>query len=653
MRLLHIAFITLCIWIAFGKGIHHDFVWDDHILIVDNSQIKQISSIDDFFSRSFWYIDEDTQDKARNFYRPLIMASYAVDYVRHGLNPKGFHFTNILAHMLCAIVVYLLAAKLLKNQTQAFIAALIWAVHPTHVENVVWISGRTDIFAGIFYLLSFYFFLIWLISVKRPWLSLTATCVCYALSLHCKEMAITLPILFGVVYFLTEDKKCSLNSLKGMFVTMAFITVGYLTVRHVVLGSIASSTLNHAWGDILLSMPLVFTRYIGLVLGLVPIDPHHAETVLKSAWSISFALYAMVVLAYAAVLGMVLRRRQNILLFCLLWFPVTLMPVFVLGKFGDILYADRFLYIPSVGLICAAVTVVYRLVKRKGKMVRAAALLLGALYLLMNISYSRTVSAYWKDDLSLFSQAVQTSPDSPYIHFNLGNILSHSESYEKAVDEYNKAIALFPRYIEAYNNKAFVLNRMERYEEAMVCSKRALSSKDVHFSTFNNMGDSLMGLGDIEGAEKCYIGSLALKKTAIGHHQFALCLMEQGKINEAYAHFMEALSIKMNPRILNNVGGLFLEQGNPDKALVYAKRALSRLKPNMPSNIKLEIHYNMARAFLEKGAFDQADRHMKNADVLISLGYGAPSVREKIIKWLETKEKTIQYNPDKLEKCLK
>ena len=636
--------MIVCIWIAFGKGIHHDFVWDDHILIVNNNQIKQISSFSNFFTRSFWYIDEDTQDKARNFYRPLIMASYAVDYVRHGLNPKGFHFTNILAHMLCAIVVYLLAAKLLKNPTQAFIAATIWAVHPTHVENVVWISGRTDIFAGIFYLLSFYLFLVWLTSVKRPYLSLTATCVCYALALHCKEMAITLPFLFIIAYVLMEQKRCSSASLKIISVIVVFITVEYLLVRHVVLGSIASSTLSNAWDDILLSVPLVFTQYIGLVLGLVPVDPHHSETVLKTAWSFSFAIYAMVVLAYAAMIGMVLRRRQHILLFCLLWFPVTLMPVFVLGGFGDILYADRFLYIPSVGLICAAVTVVYDLVSRKGKMVRGVAILIGVLFVMMNMAYSRTASAYWKDDLSLFSQAVRTSPDSPYIHFNLGNVLSQSESYEEALDEYNNAVLLFPRYIEAYNNKVFVLNRLERYEEAMDCSKRVLSSKEVHFSTFSNMGDSLMGLGDIKGAEKCYIGSLALKKTAIGHNQLALCLMEQGKMDEAYAHFMEALSIKMNPRIMNNVGGLFLEQGNPGRAVEYSRRALSRLKPNIPSNIKLEIHYNMARALMQEGSSEEAHYHIQQADDLISLGYGAPSVREKIIKWLKKKEQTTGYN---------
>ena len=268
MRVLHILFITVCIWIAFGNGIHHDFVWDDHVLIVNNDQIKQISSFSNFFSKSFWHNYEGAQDKTRNFYRPLIMASYAIDYAVYGLNPKGFHFTNILAHMLCAVVVYVLAIKLLKNPTQAYIAAMIWAIHPTHVENAGWISGRTDIFAGIFYFLSFYFFLIWLTSVKRTWLYLTATCVCYALALHCKEMSITLPFLFIIAYLLMEGKRRSSASQKIIFLILAFLTVEYLIARHVVLGSIASSTLSHAWGEILLSVPLVFTQYIGLVLGI-------------------------------------------------------------------------------------------------------------------------------------------------------------------------------------------------------------------------------------------------------------------------------------------------------------------------------------------------------------------------------------------------
>ena len=533
----------------------------------------------------------------------------------------------------------MLAIRLLNDRVQAVIAAMIWAIHPTRMENVVWISGRTDIFAGMFYFLSCYFFLVWMTSLKRPWLLMGATCGCYALALHCKEMAVTLPFLLCIAYFLLEKKKRGLVPFACMFSILGFITAEYLAVRHIVLGNIAVSTLSGATTEIFLSLPLVFAKYVGLIFGLVPTDPHHSEALCKTAWSASFFLNSTVILAYATVLGTVWRRHRNTLLFCFLWFPVTLAPVFALGGFGDILYADRFLYIPSVGLIFASVSVVYAFVKRKGKIVCGAAALLCVAYLVMNISYSRIFSSVWKDNLSLFSMAVRTSPDSAYIHYNLGNSLSDAEAYEEALNAYNNAISLRSQYAQAHDNKAFVLNRMERYKKAMTCLEKVFSLENVRFTTFINLGDALMGLGDTDAAENSYLGSLALKETAIGHHQLALCLLDQGKYDEAYGHLTKALSIKLNPRVLNSLGTLFLERGNPDKAVAYSKRALSRLKRDGPSNLKLEIHYTLARALMQKGLAEEAHYHIRQSGNMISLGFGAPSVRKKIIKWLETKEK--------------
>jgi protein O-mannosyl-transferase len=644
LKIFHIVLIGVCIWIAFGSAINHDFVWDDYGLIINNKKISHLSSIHDFFTRSFWDIDEDVNDKARSFYRPLIMSSYAADYRLYGYNPKGFHLTNILAHTLCAIIVYMLAVRLLKDRAQALIAALIWAIHPTRIENVVWISGRTDIFAGIFYFLSCYFFLAWMTGLKQTRLLMGATCVCYALALHCKEMAITLPFLLGIAYLLIGDKKRGFASAGGMFAILGLITVEYLAVRHIVLGNIANSTLSSATTEILLSLPLVFARYIGLVFGLVPTDPHHSETLCKTAWSASFALNFMVVLTYTSVLGILWQRHKQMLLFCFLWFPVTLAPVFVLGGFGDILYADRFLYIPSVGPIFASVSVVYGFVKRRDKIIRGVATVLCVAYLAMNISYSRMFSSFWKDNLSLFSMAVRTSPDSAYIHYNLGNSLSDAEAYREALDAYNKAISLRSQYAEAYDNKAFVLNRMGRYRKAMTCLERVFSLESVRFTTLTNLGDAFMGLGDTDAAENCYMGSLTLKETAIGHHRMALCLMKQEKYDDAYEHLMAALSIKLNPRVLNSLGTLFLERGNPDKAVEYSRRALSRLKQNRPSNLELEIHYNLARALMQKGVSEEARHHIRRLDDLISLGFGTPSVREKTLKWLEKKERTMRYH---------
>jgi protein O-mannosyl-transferase len=634
-HICHLSLLIGLIWVAFGNCLVNDFAWDDYDLIINNQQIRQLSSVGDFFTRGFWNFEEGAQDQARDFFRPLVMASYALDYRLYGLNPQGFHLTNLLAHVLCAFLVYFLAMGLSKNSTIALIAAAIWAVHPTHVENVAWICGRGDILAGFFFFSSCCLFTIWIRRPKPNRLPMAALSICYALALLCKEMAITLPALLLVACLLSEDRERGFKVMALMFSALALITIGYLATRYLVLGKIAGVVPGATMGEMLITLPMVFARYIGLLLGLVHIDPHHPEGLCKTALSISFVLNLTVVLAYGALLVLAWLRRRHMLLFCLLWFPVTLAPVFRLGGFGDILYADRFLYIPSVGFILAAVFFIAMITRAKGRFVVWFALVLCCTYLAMNLGYSRVATSYWKDNLSLFSRAVKTSPDSAYIQYSLGKSLSDVEAYEEALKAYDNAIALFPRYVEAYNNKAFVLNRLARYGEAFSCSKMAMQLKSAHYSTLINTGDSFLGFGDLDTAEDFYTGSLSIRKTAIGHHQLALCLMEQGRYEGAHRHFTAALSIKQNPRILNNLGALFLRQGEPDKAIRYARAALSHLNPDIPSNIKLEIHYNMARAFLEKGVLDQAERQMKKTRALLSSGYGTLSMRTKITAWLD------------------
>jgi protein O-mannosyl-transferase len=630
--------LTGLVWIAFGNSLNHDFAWDDYDLIMNNKKITQLSSVSDFFTESFWNIDKKTQrvqDRTRNFFRPLVMASYVLDYRLYGLNPGGFHLTNILAHTLCVLLVYMLAARLLKNLTVALIVTAIWAIHPTHVENVAWISGRTDILAGFFFFLSCLFFLEWFNRPKNPWLFMTGTAVCYALALLCKEMAITLPGIFLMAFFLPENRKYGFRQIKGMLGALALVTFGYLEIRYLVLGGTAAATPGISTGHLLLTLPMVFTRYVGLVLGLVPTDPHHAAALCRIAGSLGFGANCIAVLAYGAVTVLAWLRGRYRLFFCLLWFPVTLTPVFKLGGFGDILYADRFLYIPSVGLLFAAVSFIHLFVRRNGRLVGYMATGLCCIYLFMNISYTRACGAYWKDNLSLFSRAIKTSPDSPYIQFGLGKTLSDVEAYEDALDAYDKAIALYPTYVEAHNNKALVLNRLGRYGEALFCSNQVMSLMGAHYTTLVNMGDSFLGFGDSDVAEDFYTGSLAIQETAIGHHRLALCLMEQGKYERAEKHFMAALSIKRNPRILNSLGTLLLRQKEPNKTIRYARAALRHLKPGIPSNIKLEIYYNMARAFLQKEALDQAADYMKKACDLLASGYGLPPVRKKITEWFD------------------
>lgn len=635
--------LLLCgmIWAAFGNSLGHDFVWDDYDLMINNEQIRDLSKLENFFGNSFWSVTENPDSPNRSFYRPLTMLSYAVDYRFHGLNPQGFHWTNLLLHLFCTVIVYFLGIALFRNQAVAFIATAIWTVHPTHVENVSWISGRGDILAGIFFFLSVYLFVKWLRRMDRPWGLMFAAAACYVPALLSKEMAITLPAVFLMACFLPENLKNGFNRVSAMLIVLILITLAWLQVRYLVLGGLAAENSGINIRDVVLSLPMVFSRYAGLVLGLVPIDPHHSETVNRSVWSLEFLRNLIVVAGYMAALVLAWLRRRKTLCFCLLWFPVTLGPVFMLGQFGDILYADRFLYIPSIGLIWACVGFIHGFIAVRGRIVKAAAAGLLCLYLLMNIFYSRTASAYWKDNVTLFSKAVQTSPDSGYIQFSLAKSLADVEAFESALSAYEKAIKLVPGFGEAYSNKAYVLNQLGRNAEALAACQKAIVLGRMHHTTLVHMGDAFMGLGEMRSAENLYRASLEQQNSAIGQYRLSICLIRQGKYDAAKTHLMKAIEKKDSPWVQVAFAELFLKKGDVDDAVLYAEQALNRLKTDLPSNIKLEIHCILAQAFFEKKVFDKARHHLKTASRLHASGYGIPAKRENIKKWLVSYDSKI------------
>ena len=274
------------------------------------------------------------------------------------------------------------------------------------------------------------------------------------------------------------------------------MTVAWLQLRYLVFGGESGDPRGVPFGNLLLSLPMVFTRYMGLILGLVPVDPHHADPLCQTAWSMAFLANLVAVLSYCALVVLCYLSRRKQLLFSLLWFPVTLGPVFMLGHFGDVLYADRFLYIPSVGPIWAGVLFVYGLTAKKGWAVKSAVLVFLSAYLVLNICYSRNCSAYWKDNITLFSKAVQTSRKSPYILFNLARSLSDAEAWEQALKAYEKTIRLVPGFGEAYSNKAYVLNQLGRHAEALAACRSAMDLGRMNHTTLIHMGDAFMGLGE-------------------------------------------------------------------------------------------------------------------------------------------------------------
>ena len=259
-----ITLIIILTALSYINTLHNSFVYDDNTYVVENRQIRSISNIPKAFISSY-----PPDAKEQGLYRPLVTISYIFDYAVWGLNPKGFHLTNLILHILTSIIIYLLALEILKKSWPSLIAALIFALHPVHTEAVTWIVGRAEVMAGLFYFIAF------LLYIKAgESISLETGCLLAQISLifcaFSKEMAITLPILLFVYdyYFVLKNPSPQPSPQRGegvekgisqggermkggaekgkggiikwlieRYLPFIIITIIYITVRYAVLGA--------------------------------------------------------------------------------------------------------------------------------------------------------------------------------------------------------------------------------------------------------------------------------------------------------------------------------------------------------------------------------------------------------------------------------
>ena len=209
-----ILFIILMSFLVYLNALRNGFVWDDMVLIADNEGIKKWGCFLENFVRDFFDTTNDTIEFKYGYYRPIISLSYMIDYAAWGLKPWGFHLSNIIFHTVSCILVYSIFNSLFNNRTISIITSLLFACHPIHTESVTWISGRTDIIAGMFFLSAFYLYQkaihslpinekncslnsseVLKLFLKRRKIFYLCSIILFAIAMLCKEMVATLPFL--------------------------------------------------------------------------------------------------------------------------------------------------------------------------------------------------------------------------------------------------------------------------------------------------------------------------------------------------------------------------------------------------------------------------------------------------------------------------
>ncbi|MGZ6218556.1 MAG: tetratricopeptide repeat protein [Syntrophales bacterium] len=592
-------------------------------------------------------------------WHPVTWLSHMLDCQLYGLNPKGHHLTNLLFHILNTLLLFLILKRMTDALWRSAFVAALFAVHPLHVESVAWVAERKDVLSTFFWMLTLWAYTRYVqnLSMKRY------LCVLFSfiIGIMTKPMLVTLPFVLllldfwplgrlhleGTVFNRDPNDVKVVGDGSGMRSVMGLIIEKI--PLFVISGASICVTLFAQWSGIapIVSLPFAARISNALVSYISYMEkmiwPHdlavfypYPESI--PLWQVGGAVLLLVLITAAAVR---LRKRYPYAIVGWLWYLGTLIPVIGLVQVGYQSMADRYTYLPLIGLFVAiAWAVPYLPARWPFRRVALTALAVCVIAALMTASLFQI--RYWQNSMTLFARALSVTKNNFVIETNMGASLAEQGKFGEAIAHYQEALRIRPDDFEARYNLANALARQGKLEEAVSLYAAILQTQLNAAAVHNNMGIALSQLGRTDEAvdhfreairikpdfqdagsnlEKA-LGQTRTKKTAPekvaiqpanpnsaeGQLRMGLSLFQEGKADEAIPKLEEAL--RLNPKLVAahiSLGLIMAQKRDLDKAIEHFRKAL-KIKPDIA-----EAHNSLGVALAYKGALDEAVGHFETA----------------------------------------
>lgn len=569
------VFLGAITWLVFGQTLRHDFVnVDDTDYVLKNVEVARGLTIEG----AVWAF---THFHASNWH-PLTWISHMLDCQLFGLSPGGHHLTNVLLHMATALSLFLLLRQMTAALWRSAFVAAIFAIHPLRVESVAWVAERKDVLSGLFFVLTIGAYVRY---VRRPSpAGYGAVTVLFALGLMCKPMLVTLPFVLllldywplnraGNCAFFQVLRRLVLEKLP-LFALAAASGLVTLFAQKAVIQPFASISFPFRAANAFISYA-AYLRQLFWPSNLAALYPFPAGSIAVSG------LLSLILLAGISLGVFVLRRTYPYLVTGWLWYLIMLGPVIGILQVGIQARADRYTYLPQIGLYLMLTWAVADLCAR-WRYTRLVPVILALILLPALVFTARLQASYWQDSQSLWTHAIACTSDNAAAQTNLGQAYYEKRAMDKAIAHYERALQIEPNQVLAHSALGLALLEARRPDESVAHLRRALEINPNFADAHYNLGNTFLQMGRANEAVAQYYQTLAINPhdiEALNNTAWILATWPEATIRDGtraveLAERADSFTHGESPVISATLAASYAEAGRATDAVKTAERAL-------------------------------------------------------------------------------
>ena len=633
---LFLAVISL---VVFGQTIRYEFVnFDDDLYVYNTPAIQSGLTIKGI---AFAF----TGSHAHNWH-PLTTLSHMLDCQLYGLNAGGHHATNIILHTIAVLLLFRALRQITGAVWKSALVAVLFAVHPLHVESVAWVSERKDVLSAVFFFLMLDAYGRYAGAPSR--MRYLAVAILFAAGLMSKPMLVSAPIVLVLLDYwplrrfeqssLTSEKtKTSKPGNQRRIIRLLLLEKIPLFILSAIACVITFVLQKGATGAIP-PLPLIwrvqnaFASYVSYAwktlwpTHLAVFYPHPNSAL--AIWEVIVAIALLLAITAAAIF---FRSRRPYLLTGWLWYLVMLVPVIGVVQVGEQGHADRYTYLPHIGLFLFIVWLAADIpaVRRSRRFAVASAV--AVVIMVALLAWKAFIqTSYWRNSETLWTHALAVTSDNDVAHNNLGYLCADRGELDKAISHFEASLRIRSAKRDVHydlgsafvqTNLADALARRGRSDEAMVHYEEAIRLQPNYADAYYNRGNVLFAKGHIDEAIADWEKTLQIQPNdADAHTGLGNALLRKGSLQEAIAHYQQALGLAPeDPHSRNNLAWILATASDPSirdgtRAVGFAQEAVQLTGGREPRFLR-----TLAAAYAESGRFSEALAVAQQAAVIATM----------------------------------